>query len=141
MRNMSVQKVLVKNAHLIIQELHHHYVEVRLINNRTGQLGDAQCIPRICFEFTPPRASWTVYCLQSPLRLAYATTFNGCHGLTRDKSILDLRCEVFAHGQLYTALSRICQRGNSCILFLEDKLNDDFNTSNVVYKELLLDLN
>jgi hypothetical protein len=28
MRNMSVQKGLVKNAHLIIQELHHRYVEV-----------------------------------------------------------------------------------------------------------------
>jgi hypothetical protein len=44
MRNMSVQKGLVKNTRLIIQELHHHYVEVRLINNRTGQLGDAQLI-------------------------------------------------------------------------------------------------
>jgi hypothetical protein len=40
MCNMSVQKGLVKNTHLI-QELYHHYVEVQLINNRTGQLGDA----------------------------------------------------------------------------------------------------
>jgi hypothetical protein len=141
MRNMSVQKGLVKNAHLIIQELHHHYVEVRLINSRTGQLGDTQCIPRICFEFTPPHASWTVHRLQFPLCLAYATTFNCCQGLTLDKTVLDLRCKVFAHGQFYTALSRIRQRDDSCILFPEDKLNDDFNTSNVVYKELLLDLN
>ncbi|KIK34759.1 hypothetical protein CY34DRAFT_812699, partial [Suillus luteus UH-Slu-Lm8-n1] len=71
-------KGLVKNARLIVQQLHRRYVEVRVINNRTGQLGDTQCIPRIRFEFTPPRASLTVHRLRFPLRLAYATTFNGC---------------------------------------------------------------
>ncbi|KAG2096015.1 hypothetical protein BD769DRAFT_1369636, partial [Suillus cothurnatus] len=45
--------------------------------------------------------------LQFPLRVAYATTFNGCQGLTPDKTVLDLRRDVFAHGQLHTALSRI----------------------------------
>ncbi|KAG1873308.1 hypothetical protein C8R48DRAFT_593961 [Suillus tomentosus] len=138
---MSVQKGLVKNARLIVQQLHRRYVEVRVINNRTGQLEDTQCIPRIRFEFTPPRASWTVHRLQFPLRLAYATTFNGCQGLTLDKTVLDLRCDAFAHGQLYTALSRIRQRDDSHILFPEDKANDDFATLNVVYKELLLETN
>jgi len=82
-----------------------------------------------------------VHHLQFPLCLAYATTFNGCQGLTLDKTVLDLCCEVFAHGQLYTVLSQIHQWDDSCILFPEDKLNDYFNTLNVVYKELLLDLN
>jgi len=82
-----------------------------------------------------------VHRLQFPLRLAYATTLNGCQGLTLDKTVLDLCCEISAHGQLYTALLRIRQRDDSCILFPEDKLSDDFNMSNVVYKELLLDLN
>ncbi|KAF8235284.1 hypothetical protein L208DRAFT_1257646, partial [Tricholoma matsutake] len=45
--------------------------------------------------------------VQYPLWLAYATTFNGCSGLTLNKSIIDLQTEVFAHGQLYTALSRV----------------------------------
>jgi hypothetical protein len=136
MRNMSVQKGLVKNARLIIQRLHQHFVEVRVINNRTGQLGDIHCIPRIRFEFTPTRASWTVHRLQFPLRLAYATTFNGCQGLTLDKTVLNLRCEVFAHGQLYTALSRIRNRADSRVLFSED--HGEPLTTNVVYKELLL---
>ncbi|KAJ8589196.1 hypothetical protein M405DRAFT_818466, partial [Rhizopogon salebrosus TDB-379] len=52
----SFQKGLVKNACLIAQHLHRHYVEVRVINNRTDQLGDVQCIPRIRFEFTLPHA-------------------------------------------------------------------------------------
>ena len=140
MCNMSIQKGLVKNVRLIVQQLHRRYVEVRAINNRTGQLGDTQCIPRIRFEFTPPRASWTVHRLQFPLRLAYATTFNGRQGLTLDKTILDLRCDVFAHSQLYTALSRIC-RDDSRILLPEDETNVHSKSLNVVYKELLLETN
>ncbi|KAJ8595571.1 hypothetical protein M405DRAFT_329038 [Rhizopogon salebrosus TDB-379] len=101
----------------VVQHLHRCYVEVCVINNRTDYLGDVRCIPRIRFEFTPPRTSWTVHHLQFPLRLAYATTFNGCQGLTLDKTVLDLRCSVFVHGQLYTALSRIRVRGDSHILF------------------------
>ncbi|KAH8928617.1 hypothetical protein BT69DRAFT_1200595, partial [Atractiella rhizophila] len=44
---------------------------------------------------------------QVPLRLACAGTFNSCQGLTCDMIGLDLQGDVFAHGQLYTAISRI----------------------------------
>jgi hypothetical protein len=137
MRN--IQKGLVKNARLIAQHLHRRYVEVRVINNLTDQLGDVQCILGIRVEFTPPYASWTVHRLQFPLRPAYATTFSGCQGLTLDKTVLDLRCDVFVHGQLYTPLSHIRARGDSRILFSDDKNDYDYNTSNVVYKESLLE--
>ena len=136
MRNMSVRHGLVKNARLIVLRLHRRFIEVRVINNRTGQLGDIHCIPWMRFEFTPSRASWTVHRLQFPLRLSYATTFNGSQGLTLDKTVLDLRCEVFAHGQLYTALSRIRCRGDSRVLFADN--HEDCSTTNVVYKNLLL---
>ena len=51
---------------------------------------------------------------------------------------LDLRSDVFAHGQLYTAVSRV--RNRSCIrrLMHEDTLNSDSSTANIVHKELLL---
>ena len=136
MRNMSVEKGLVKNARVKIECLHRRYIEVRIINNRTGKLGDIHCIPRIQFEFTPLCASWTVHRLQFPLQLAYTSTFNGCQGLTLDKTVLDLQTEVFAHGQLYTALSRIRIRQNIVVLYFED--HEDHTTKNVVYKDLLL---
>ena len=47
MRNMSFKKGLVKNAHIIVQELHHKFVEIHVISNRTGCLGDIHCIPHI----------------------------------------------------------------------------------------------
>jgi len=107
MRNISVRKGLVKNARVVVHQLHRRFVQVQLINNRDGQLGEIYCIPRIRFEFTPAHSSWTVHRLQLPLRLAYACTFHGCIGLTLDKTVLDIRTPVFAHGQLYTALSRV----------------------------------
>ncbi|CAG8668261.1 7543_t:CDS:1, partial [Scutellospora calospora] len=49
--------------------------------------------------------SWTVHRKQFLLRLAYSTTFNSYQGLTLDRIVIDLRIYVFAHGQLYIAIS------------------------------------
>jgi hypothetical protein len=135
MRNMSVRKGLVKNARVIIRNVHRRFAEVQVVNNQTGTLGDIHCIPRIRFEFKPTHSSWTIQRLQFPFRLAYSCTFNGCVGLTLDKTVLDQRTRVFAHGQLYTALSRVRRRTDSRVLFNEEEGPE---TSNVVFKELLL---
>jgi hypothetical protein len=73
--------------------------------------------PRISFDFQPHQTSWTVERRQFSLRLAYAITFNSCQGLTLDKVVLDLTIPVFAHGQLYTSLSRV-RRGNDVHMLL-----------------------
>jgi ATP-dependent exoDNAse (exonuclease V) alpha subunit len=70
------------------------------------------------------------------LRLAYATTFNSSQGLTLDRTVVDLQQGVFAHGQLYTALNRIRQRGDGRVLF--GATNVAGLTNNVVSQELLL---
>jgi hypothetical protein len=73
---------------------------------------------------------------QFPFRLAYAITFNSCQGLTLDKVVLDLTSSVFAHGQLYTSLSRV-RRGSDIRLLLAPD-NGDCQTINVVHPQLLL---
>ncbi|KAG2056793.1 ATP-dependent DNA helicase PIF1, partial [Suillus hirtellus] len=72
---------------------------------------------------------------QFPLRPAYATTFNGCQGLTLEKAVLDLRTDSFAHGQLYTALSRVRCRRDIRTLFPSE--GEEKTTANVVYRQLL----
>ena len=66
--------------------------------------------------------------------LTYATTFNSCQGLTFDKVVIDGRCDVFAHGQLYTALSRIRSRDDAIVYIPDDRLD----LANVVFRSLLL---
>ena len=135
MRNLSVRKGLVKNARVIVRSLHRRFLQVQVIDNRTNTLGEIHCIPRIRFEFNPAYSSWTIQRVQFPLRLAYACTFNSCVGLTLDKTVVDVRTSVFAHGQLYTALSRVRTRGDCRVLFPDGGGPD---TVNVVYKDLLL---
>jgi hypothetical protein len=136
MRNLSVPKGLVKNARVVIQQTHRYSIEVQVINNRTGQLGETHSIPRIRFNFKPAHVGWTVHRRQFPLRLAYACTFNGCSGLTLDRTVLDLRSQVFAHGQLYTALSRVRESSHSRLL-IDDSTNIH-EIRNVVYQNLIL---
>ena len=139
-RNLSIENGLVKNARVIIEQLHQYSVVVRLLPFQTLVLlsNNGRTVPfsRINFEFNPQRSSWTILRRQLPLRLAYATTFNSCQGLTLDRAVLDLRSPVFAHGQLYTALTRFRERDQGQALFSLD--NPLGKTINFVSKDLLL---
>lgn len=134
-RNMSVDKGLVKNARMFIVSLHRRFVKVRTMGSQ-GNVGREHCLPRIMFTFQPQHTSWTINRRQFPLRLAYATTFNGCQSLTLDKTAIDCRIDPFSHGQLYTALSRIRKR-EDCLAFFASQ-SHSFDVANIVYKDLLL---
>jgi hypothetical protein len=140
-RNLSIENGLVKNARVIIEQLHQYSVVVKLLPFQSSVLlpsNHCRTFPfsRINFEFNPQRSSWTILRRQLPLRLAYATTFNSCQGLTLDKAVLDLRSPVFAHGQLHTALTRFRERDDGRALFAPDNILG--GTINIVSKELLL---
>jgi hypothetical protein len=70
------------------------------------------------------------------LALCYATTFNGCQGLTVEKMGIDLRREVFSQGQLYSAMTRVLDAENVLVLKHDD--NFSTHTRNIVWEELLL---
>ena len=133
MQNLSIKKGLVKNKRVIVMATRARYIEVQLLDSGPSG-GSTHLIPQIFFDFRLPYVSYTIRQKQFPLCLAYATTFNSCQGLTFDKVVIDGRCDVFAHGQLYTALSRVCTRGDAWV-YLPDARPD---VGNVVYKKLLI---
>ncbi|KAJ6003691.1 hypothetical protein N7522_006383 [Penicillium canescens] len=100
MRNLSIEKNLVKNVRVQVVNQLPNVVQVRLLQRACTPDTESPTfyLPRITFEFRPHRANWTVQRRQFPLRLAYATTFNSCQGLTLDRVVLDLTLPVFAHG-------------------------------------------
>lgn len=132
-RNMNPGAGLVKNARVVVVHTGRRYVEVKLL----AHMEDSRSflLPRINFEFKPDFAPWTVLRRQIPLRLAYASTFNSCQGLTLDRCVIDLRTPVFAHGQLYTSLTRVRHREHLRALYHEE--NQEQVTTNVVFPELL----
>ncbi|KIM60236.1 hypothetical protein SCLCIDRAFT_1217001 [Scleroderma citrinum Foug A] len=87
---------LVRNARVRITTLHRRFIEVLLLDNDS-----IHCIPRIAFSFNVIRSNWTVVRRQNippSSRLRYY--FNGCQGLTLDRSAVDIRTDSFARGQL-----------------------------------------
>ncbi|CAG8855289.1 9793_t:CDS:1, partial [Gigaspora margarita] len=104
-------------------------IEIKVLKqNNFANISETHLIPRINFYFQPDYCSWTVYRKQFSLRLAYSTTFNSCQGLTLNRAVIDLRTNVFAHGQLYTAISRVKDRNHALILLPEN--NSEAKTVN-----------
>jgi len=65
-----------------------------------------------------------------PIRLAYGLTAHKAQGLTLEKVVVSRGVSVFAHGQMYTALSRV---RNLEDLYLTHRIRpEDFSTSPVV---------
>ena len=71
---------------------------------------------------------------QFPVRLAFSVTINKGQGQENERVGIDLPAPVFAHGQLYTGLSR-GKRGSMVKLRIAD--NEEGLTENIVYTEML----
>lgn len=134
LRNFSLDRALVKNVRGVVKEIGQRLITLRMVRMVSGHAvldPEDVLIPRITFEHTL-RSRHTLLRRQFPLALAYATTFNSCQGLTLDRVGVDLTHDVFSHGQLYTALSRIRRREDGYVLLQPD--HD--STTNVTFIEI-----
>jgi len=52
---------------------------------------------------------------------------DGCVRMTLDRTVLDLCTPMFAHGQLYTALSHLRKREDFCVLLSDDNVHCETN--------------
>uniref|UniRef100_A0A1I7T216 ATP-dependent DNA helicase n=1 Tax=Caenorhabditis tropicalis TaxID=1561998 RepID=A0A1I7T216_9PELO len=83
--------------------------------------------------------------LQYPIRLAYASTVNKSQGMTLSRCGLVLHSNVFSHGQLYVAMSRVRRADDFRLWHYRRHINDDFHVMggilvrNVVFKDVLRD--
>ena len=99
-------------------------------------------IPRIRFDINLPGAAVGIVRHQFPVRLAYANTINKAQGKTLGRVCVDLRQDVFGHGQLYVACGRVTRRADVAFLVTPERCNKGFDGDrvvaiNVVYPELL----
>ncbi len=136
LRNMSFDDGLVNGAKLVIRNATTRIIEADLL--RDGFTPKRVSIPRILFKFQPMYSAITVLRRQFPLRLAYSLTFNKSQGQTLQKVGLDLRNDVFAHGQLYVALGRVRNRDSIKVLVPPKRvIEGTAAVANIVYPELL----
>jgi ATP-dependent DNA helicase PIF1 len=135
MRNLSIDRGLVKNVRVVVIDIGRRVITVRLLRGIGGQrVFDEEdiLIPRITFTSELP-SGYTLHRRQFPLAPAYATTFNSCQGMTLTTLGIDLTRDVFSHGQLYTALSRVRRRQDARVRLR----HGEQTTLNVTYHDLL----
>ena len=133
LRNLPIERGLVKNTRCHILQLGTRLVTIQPLTPNSQPMDcEPVLIPRITFTHVLP-SGHTFVRRQFPLAAAYATTFHSCQGLTLARVGIDLSSPIFAHGQLYTAASRIRKRNDGCVRLPAD----GSRPLNVVYPELL----
>ena len=134
-RNLSFSDQLLNGTKVIVVAISPRIIRVKKPNN-----DNVFCIPRIIFK-TPIDVNSPLEMTrrQFPLQVSYAMTIHKSQGQTIGRVGIDLRSDIFSHGQLYVALGRVTKRDNVRVLITKERLiNNAPMVNNVVYSQLLL---
>ena len=132
-RNLSINEGLCNGMRLLILHLGNNLLKCRiLIGDKTGDEVFIKRITLYCKDVNP----FTFTRRQFPIKLAFAMTINKSKGQTFDRIGVDLRKDIFNHGQLYLAFSRV--RSSEALRIYLDNQRENNASKNYVYKELYL---
>lgn len=129
LRNLQPKEGLCNGTRGIVTKITTRVLQVRVLD------GDTVMIPRIKLISTDLELPFNLHRLQFPVALSFAMTINKAQGQSFATVGIDLRNEVFSHGQLYVALSR--GRNVNSVKCLFDERNTDFRTKNVVFRDVV----
>jgi PIF1-like helicase/Helicase len=135
LRNMDISRGLCNGTRMKLVNVGTRLLECTILTG--SNKGKTVYIPRIkivddkSFTFTLERT-------QFPVRLAFAMSINKSQGQTLGMVGINLEKDIFSHGQLYVALSRV-RNWHSIVIKLHPR-NKTRMTTNIVYKEIFADV-
>jgi ATP-dependent DNA helicase PIF1 len=133
LRNLNPSEGLCNGTRLICRGLYRKVIDAEIV---TGScIGTRVFIPRMTLSPSDTNLPFILKRRQFPIRVAFSMTINKSQGQTLNHLGLYLPQPVFSHGQLYVALSRITSY--QCIKVLIGNSNQNYQTKNVVYNEVL----
>lgn len=121
-------KDVCNGTKLRVNVLHRHLIDCTILTG-PGK-GRTVAIPRIVLVDTSNEEQFILRRKQFPLSLAYSMTIDKSQGQSLSKVGIVLDTQCFAHGQLYTALSR-CRDPTQCTV-----LSPLESLRNVVWNEV-----
>ncbi|XP_065321337.1 ATP-dependent DNA helicase PIF1-like [Gordionus sp. m RMFG-2023] len=120
LRNLSPKKGLCNGTRLIIRHLHINFIDAEVLTGTNK--GYRVFLPRIDLAPSDSQLPFTLKRRQFPIIPAFVITINKSQGQTFDHVGLFLPEPVFAHGQLYVALTRCKSQNNMKIMILPSEL-------------------
>jgi len=134
LRNIDESQGLCNGTRLIVTKMANHVLEAKIMGGKHH--GNITYIPHM--DMSPSQSPWTFKLSRSqfPIVVSYSMTINKSQGQSLDWVGLYLPKDVFSHGQIYVALSRVTsKKGIKILVHDEKKISKDL-TTNVVYKEV-----
>jgi hypothetical protein len=135
LRNINPSIGLRNGTRLIVTQLSARVIEAQIITG--SNIGNRVFIPRIIFPINEGRCPFTIKRRQFPLRLCYAMTINKSQGQSLKTVGVFLKEQVFTHGQLYVALSRVTSRKGLKIISCNNQGEPSHYAKNIVYKDII----
>ena len=134
MRNINPRQGLCNGTRVVFGTC----IDNKLLQCKLVETGRIVLIPRITFIPKANEYPFEWQRRQFPVRPAFAITINKSQGQTLKQAGVWLRGQVFAHGQLYVACSRVSSPENLKFALVRDADRQQCSAVNIVFKEVLL---
>jgi len=134
LRNINQSAGLCNGTRMTITQLGKWCIEAQIITGT--HVGDKVYIPRIIMSPNDTKWPFKLKRRQYPLSVCFAMTINKSQGRSLNKVGLYLSKQVFCHGQLYVALSRVTNRNGLKVLIDDSENQAEDMAKNIVYKEI-----
>ncbi|XP_075106828.1 uncharacterized protein LOC107832100 [Nicotiana tabacum] len=138
LRNIDQSSGLCNGTRLIITKLENRVIEAKVLLGKMA--GDKVFIPRMTLTPSDTRIPFKFQRRQFLVILSFAMTINKSQCQSLCNVGLFLKKHVFAHGQLYVALSRATSRKGLKILCYDEDGKITKEATNIVYKEVFQNL-
>ena len=137
LRNINPRQGLCNGTRLIFEKC----IDNKLLQCKIFETGRLVLIPRIIFIPKANEYPFEWQRRQFPVRAAFAITINKSQGQTLKHAGVWLRGQVFTHGQLYVACSRVSSPDNLKFAVMRKSDKQSCTANNIVFKEVLLKQN